>query len=75
MNRNMPSPGNNPAAYWRRREIDRIIHRTSVERVRVVRTDGGRLGRKRKKYMNNTERANYRALLRAIMNDLRRELQ
>lgn len=69
MNRHIPSAGQNPQASNRARRSERKLDRRIRETVHI-RSSRGRIARKRKKYVTRTERANYKALVIAVMRDL-----
>lgn len=68
-NRQMPSNGSTPNIANANRKFDKRLDLTARERIRVV-SSLGRIARKRKKFVNATERGHYKALLVAIMRDV-----
>ncbi len=67
MTSNDPWPDNASRAHNKR------LTSEARKAVRVVRNDGGRISRRRKKYVNRIERANYAHLLNSVYQFLVRE--
>jgi hypothetical protein len=59
----LPSKGSSPHAHNLMRNMERKAHKEARRKVHVRKTNGGRIPRKRKKYVHQTERKTYAGLL------------
>lgn len=63
MSKHLPSKGESPHAHNLMRNIERRAHQGARRKVHVRKTNGGRIPRRRKKYVHRVERATYAGLI------------